>query len=411
MADFNIEKAIADKKAEIAKIQRKLSIVKKGKPVMDTDALDEQGYRDAAKAYGERDPATAFNLIAKADALKAKREGKADDTNPDNVRFKVQSALNQLMGELSTYQQGGGRVTDPAYQNRIALINALREEMGSDTPSLQRAYLKASQPTTSINEAPTSGVLTYDALVSSINKLDPKSPNIKGDVAKLRQQIPNANMTDPQRQAVDQAIADKLGAIPKAEGKPTESKQEFDAFKEGSKTTLTTIAGAVALGQTMGPKIRSAIAKGARELDQSDTQQLAAMIYQTYNPGTLVSGEMTSAVGALKGTSAWRQYIDAGMSKIGVSSQNTVPIRQAVEKYNEAIRAGGAAYNEMQSKLKQYKSGNKDYKLTDAYMGGMSNPSSYVISNTSSGTQLKDKAQPTTTRRAATADDLKALGL
>lgn len=347
------------------------------------DEVEEGQVRAAANKMMEFDPGAAIGWMQRADQLKSKRV----EQTPEAVRFKIQSALNANNQELSAYvQRNGASPTDTGYTDRVKLINALKKELTSDTPSLQRAYLVAQGVEPPADNAPTGGeVPDYNSLVAELNAAKKLGYAEKVKALDLiATKIPTVKLSGDQSAALTQAIntAKKEGA-PK--GIPAESKESFAAFKNGNEKNLATVAAGLALGDSM-----KGILEGYGPNDKltvDDSQKLAALYYQTYNPGTLVAGEMSSAVNSLKNPdaselkSAWNKLrTETGLSDDRLSQ----PV--AIRTYNKGLATGSSAYARVQEALKAYKSKKaSDYALTDTYLTGFTDPRKYMLGGSGNG--------------------------
>jgi hypothetical protein len=362
--------------ASIEQLNARLSELKgmKVSPVMKSRNIDEvnaEKFDAMAKAYGAYDVDKSLELQQKAQELRDKKilaeQKKSASQDPDAIRFKIQSAINSVRGDMQNLSSG-----DPRRKGLQDTLDALIAELQLDTPSIQHAYVIAN-----------GGVIGGGSKLKTLTEYTDEINNLKdkAEIDKVISQATQAGLNGPELTNLN-AVATTRKKLLTPKGKSEEDKDVFKTFLEGSKTTLGTIAAATALGQSMGQKIQSAISNKDKELNQSDTQQLAAMIYQTYNPGALVGGEMSSAVGALKGSEAWRQYIDAGLAGMGISSNNVVPIRKAIEKYNSAVKSGANEYKTYLANVSKYKSDpNTKYAFIDAFNTGLVDPSTYLVSS------------------------------
>lgn len=357
--------------AELKAMKRSKTVTK------DHDKLQSERFTAAANQLMETESGKAMDLMAKAEEYRRKRDEKND---PDTIRFKIQSALNVLQGRLN-----GMTSNDREREPTQRLVNAMIKEQQLDNPSIKHAYEVANVKETDVSLDGGGSTSTDEDTETPFDKYRRLIVGAKSidEVNKYLDEATTKGVKDTELSTLQTRAKERIGKLtPK--GKVVEDKDIFKTFIDGSTTTIGSIAGATALGQSMYDKIKSAISRKDKELSQSDTQQLAAMIYQTYNPGALVGGEMSSAVGALKGSSAWKQYIDAGMSNLGIQSGNKVPIRKAIEAYNAAIQQGVGAFGEFKSNVIKYKSDpNTDYKFIDAYTKGMVDPSKYLVGGNS----------------------------
>lgn len=105
----------------------------------DIDAVNADRFDAMAKAYGNYDVDKSLELQQKSQELRDKKvlaeQKKSAAQDPDNIRFKIQSALNVLQGRVA-----GMTSKDPERAATVKLIDAMIKEQQLDAPSIKHAY-------------------------------------------------------------------------------------------------------------------------------------------------------------------------------------------------------------------------------------------------------------------------------
>ena len=168
----------------------------------------------------------------------------------------------------------------------------------------------------------------------------------------------------------------------------TRGKESFTAFKESTKTLFDAVASGIGLGQAVKPAIEKALREKRGKLDMNESQKLAALAYQAYNPGTLVAGEMSSAITAAKGGEVDTQLRTNFLNRFGITS-NEIPIDKAIEVYNSAMDKSINAYSDYSKQSK----GLEDNSLLKSYNAGIVNPSQYYFKSAADPSNYKQTAE------------------
>ena len=272
------------------------------------DELQARKFDAMAMAYGEQDPEKMLDLQIRAQqsrdkaAQKAKEE--AERKGPDAERYKIQSALNQVVQESGAYvTKYGADPSDPSYAGRVALIKALRAELAADNPSMQRAYINANQPEKAevVQNAPAGTTdLSYETLVSRINSA--KSNN---DLKGVQIDIPKSKVLSTTNVATLNDLIDirKKEIAPKAERVSTTKSEALADIK-------------VALANLALGSNASSLKPG----NSADAQILWKVQQRGYTPEAVNEGDLTLG----------RTWMEKAVSKItGVPP--TIPVEEAAQ--------------------------------------------------------------------------------
>lgn len=358
---------LEEKKARLVELKAKLAQKKESASI---DA-ERGGLQAAAERLMVDDPIAAFGLLDKSRALDIREQQAAKDAryDPDSVRFKLASRSNAISGQLA-----GMPANNPAYQPLLDEQNRIKLELAKDNPSIQAVYA-GETPAEIIDPGKVTGTATYDSIQADIKAAT------KGTYEAVKSKVATdkgvAKLSPEQEKRVDELLAQKRKEL--FPGANVESKDEYNIWKEGFDKSgqMKSIASGIGLGQAMSTALKSY--KPGEILSQGDAQKLAAMMYVTYNPGTLQAGEMSSAITAAQGASYSTAAFNLLKSKIGITGIDKVPIEKALVGYNAALEQGGTAWKELQGNLEGRRKGGKQLKFTDLFLGSFRDPVSYKI--------------------------------
>lgn len=299
------------------------------------DEVEEGQVRAAANKMMEFDPGSAIGWMQRADQLKSKRV----EQTPEAVRFKIQSALNANNQELSAYvQRNGASPTDAGYTDRVKLINALKKELTSDTPSLQRAYLVAQGVEPPADNAPTGGeVPDYNSLVAELSaaKKLGYAEKVKA-LESIATKMPNVQLSEAQRSALAQAIKSAM-----KEGKPTEG---TGRPKETSTDVRATIQAALAELSTLGTASRADIT------NPTGRQMVFKVAQRAVVPEAVNEGDVQNA------SSIWQKLAQ----RLGA------PVALSDDQINQSVSTIKEKYNSVSNLLRQYTSDKYAKSVSDA---------------------------------------------
>lgn len=371
---------LEEKKARLAELKAKLAQMKESASI---DA-ERGGLQAAAERMMVDDPLAAFGLLDKSRALDIKEQQAARERGlGSSEEVRRQLRMNAERAAENSRNPDLDKKVRARYLEEEAVYLAESEK---DSPSLQAAAIAVGEIRRGNKKVQGPGpeydpdTVTYDSAVTSLKEKMQKM-KYKDEATKYKPTFLEmiANLAEGDQKTLNGLFDAEAAKLANRPGANVESKDEYNIWKEGFDKSgqMKSIASGIGLGQAMSTALKSY--KPGEILSQGDAQKLAAMMYVTYNPGTLQAGEMSSAITAAQGASYSTAAFNLLKSKIGITGIDKVPIEKALVGYNAALEQGGTAWNELQGNLEGRRKGGKQLKFTDLFLGSFRDPVSYKI--------------------------------